>query len=482
MRMQLVLFLSCLLLTGCSGQIAASRLPQPEAEPADEFATVLSLPLAELEPYVPWTGMEPDTVSADTMGEVLCGKTLPDGTEIVCYWHPDHLTDPDYEFTKYWAVRRDDELLRFCQEYAAYDSSEHYGVTPFSNILGQTGFRIEALRGAAYMAYDYYILDENGVPRLLADCANTVLEADFNNDGVTELMWFYHNFQEVCYYALLDGRVCFADVTSALADVSPLYFRADPDLLDDPIPAGAALPISYIPCGGTTWDEAVAHPWLDARLRFTPEAVELQVSESRLWTMDCYALEDGIPCVRHPGETDWTPLGPAVPAPASWANQALAGRNEAETWAGLAPDFTALQMVSAGDGWLVLSLGRGAGGMDTCIYRTHDGGRTWAEAAPLPEAAWKPFKAAFPDSEHAVIATELFSGAPVCTTADGGRTWTEADLPLPEADGPWQPESLWMDGDTLCLHMGAADANGMPTIASLLSADGGETWTLEKID
>lgn len=481
MRTKLIILLSCLLLTGCSGQAAASRLPQPETAPADEFVTVLSLPLAGLAPYEPWAGMEPDVVSADTMGEVLCGKTLPDGTEIVCYWHPDHLTNPDCQFTKYWAVRRGDELLRFCQEESGYSSGDDYDVTPFADVLGQSGFRIKALRGVAYMAYDYYVLDEDGVPRLLADCANDVVEADFNGDGVTELLWFYHGGQEAYYYALLDGRVCFAEVTSAFQALSPVYFWSGPGLLDEPVPAGAALPVSYYPCGGTPWGETAAYPTLSARLRFTPEAVEFQVPESRLWTMDCYALEDGVPCVKRSGGTDWTPLGPAVPAPASWADQDLAGRNQAETWAGIAPSWSAMQMVSAEDGWLVLSLSRGAGGMDTYVYRTCDGGATWTEAAPLPESAWKPFKAAFPDGEHAVIATELFNGAPVYATADGGETWTEATLPLPDADTVWQPTSLWLDGGGLELYMETTGTDGSYH-AALRSADGGGTWTLEEID
>lgn len=480
MRIQLVVFLSCLLLAGCSGQITASQLPQTAPELSDALTTVLSLPLAELEPYDPWASMEPDTASADTMGKILCDKTLPDGTEIVCYWETDQLTNPDHEFTKYWAIRRGNELLRFCQEYSAYDSSEDYDVTPFSNILGQSGFRIKALRGAAYMAYDYYILDETGVPRLLADCANTVLEADFNNDGVTELMWFYHGGQAF-YYALLDSRVCFADITSAFADLSPVFFGSDPDSLDKPIPAGAALPVAYYPCGGTPWAETVAYPTMSARLRFTPEAVEFQVPESQLWTMDCYTLEDGVPCVKRSGETDWTPLGSAVPAPQSWAGQALAGRSEAETWEGLSPSFTALQMVSPEDGWLVLSIGRGVAGMDTYVYRTCDGGSTWEEASPLPGDAWMPFKAAFPDSGHAVIATELFNGAPVYTTADGGETWTEAVLPLPEPDAVWHPENLKADDKALSLYMSTASANGARKVASFLSTDGGQTWTLENI-
>lgn len=479
MRQCLLLLLS-LLLAGCTGEAAPSKPDQQAEKPADEFVTALSLPLAELEPYEPWTSMEPDTVSADTMGEVLCDKTLPGGTEIVCYWHPDHLTDPDYQFTKYWAVRRGDALLRFCQEESGYDSSGDYDVTPFSDVLGQSGFCIKALRGAAYTAYDYYVLYDDGVPRLLADCANSVVEADFNDDGVTELMWFYHGGQEVFYYALLDGQVRFTEVTFALADMSPLYFWADPDFPDiGPIPAGAVLPVSYYPCGGTPWDETAAYPTLSAQLRFTPEAVEFQVPGSQLWTTGRYGLVDGIPCVKRSGETDWTPLGPAVPAPASWADQDLAGRNKMEDWTGVQPSWSAMQMVSAEDGWLVLSLGRGVAAMDTYVYRTRDGGVTWTEAAPLPESAWKPFKAAFSDGDHAVIATEVFNGAPVYATADGGETWVEAELPLPEADTVWQPSSLWLDGGELYLYMETTGTDGSYH-AALRSADG-ESWTLEEI-
>ena len=128
--------------------------------------------------------MEPDTISADTMGDVLSDTTLPDVTRIVCYW------EPGSEYTKYWAVRRGDTLLHFCMEEGTY--SGDYGAEPFSNVLGQSGFRILVPRGAGYYAYDYYVPDSDGVPRLLADCANEVEEADLNGDGETDLRWYYH--------------------------------------------------------------------------------------------------------------------------------------------------------------------------------------------------------------------------------------------------------------------------------------------------
>ena len=476
MNRWLVILSFLLLLTGCSTMAASVWEPSGKAPDAartaaeGESVTVLSIPLSEMEPYEPWESMEPDVVSIDAMGQVLCDETLPDGTEVICFWE-----DSPGSGVKYWAIRRGDNLLRFCREESCY--TEGYGVSSFTDVLGHDGFRIVAPRGAAYTAYDYYVLDDTGTPRLLADCANYVLEIDFDSDGVTELLWFYHGGQEIYYYTLLDGQVCSADIIASLSDASPIYFCGSaPGLLEENT---SLLPVTYLPCGGTPWDETVAYVSLSAQLCFAPEAVEFQIPAGQLWTMDRYALRDGVPCVTRSGETEWTPLGPAVPAPREWAGQDPAGREEAETWAGLEPAFTALQMVSAGDGWLVLSIGQGAAGMDTYIYQTHDGGKTWEEAAPLPEGARKPFKAAFPDGEHAVIAAELFDSAPAYVTADGGKTWSEADLPLPETDSVWNPEGLSLDGETVWLHMRAIGENGSSYVETFLSPDGGETWSRE---
>ena len=144
---------------------------------------IASLYLDTLEPYQPWLSLEePDTIPADTMGDILCEKALPDGTEIVCYWQP------DMEFTKYWAVRQGDSLLRFCMEDDHYNDG--YDVNTFSDVLGHDGFRIMCPRGAAYYAHDYYYMDENGVPQVLAHCSNRVLEQDLDGDGQKELLWF----------------------------------------------------------------------------------------------------------------------------------------------------------------------------------------------------------------------------------------------------------------------------------------------------
>ncbi len=181
---------------------------QAEKETVEEWDMVL----ANAEPYDPEneTRMEPDTSSADTMGDILCDETLPDGTRIVCYW------EPGSELSKYWAVYRDDDtLLRFCKEESGYTSD--YTVEPFDDILGQSGFRLLAPRGAGYFAYDYYVVDGDGIPRLLARCANEVEETDLNHDGETDLRWYYHGRREIFTYFRQDGQLYLSSIDRASA-------------------------------------------------------------------------------------------------------------------------------------------------------------------------------------------------------------------------------------------------------------------------
>ena len=181
----------------CTFTGGTSGAPAEPGAVREEAGRAGGILLPDAEPYAPANNMEPDTVSADAMGKVLCDETMPDGTRIVCYW------EPRSEYTKYWAVRRGDTLLRFCAEDSAYGGE--YGAEPFSNVLGQDGFRILGPRGAGYFAYDYYVLDGEGVPRLLAGCANHVEEADFNGDGETDLRWFYHGGREITTCFRYDG-------------------------------------------------------------------------------------------------------------------------------------------------------------------------------------------------------------------------------------------------------------------------------------
>ncbi len=208
----LVLLAAILLSTACTftgGRDGGGARPASSAGAGSQTNKATEALLADARLYIPPSEMEPDTVSADTMGAILCDETMPDGTQIVCYW------EPGSTYVKYWAIRRGDTLLRFCAEESAYGGNN--SAEPFSGVLGQSGFRILAPRGAGYFAYDYYVLDSAGVPRLLAGCANRVEEADFNGDGETDLRWYYHGEAEVYTYFRYEGNLYLSDCLPAEA-------------------------------------------------------------------------------------------------------------------------------------------------------------------------------------------------------------------------------------------------------------------------
>lgn len=489
MRKKFAAALCALLLTGCAAPAASPETPPPEtpgetmqaASPA--YAAALTIPLADLEPYAPLESMEPDTAGLETMGEVLCDETLPGGTRVVCYWHPDHLTDPDRQYEKYWAIHQGDKLLRFCTEDSGYDSGCE--VTPFSNVLGRNGFCITAPRGVAYIAHDYYVFDETGVPRLLMDCSNDVLERDVDGDGVTELVWNYHGGQFVSCAFVRDGTVCQVELMSLLADRLP--FPA--------LPAGdlenwgeAGLPVEILAGGWAVIDELGPKTWIEGYLRLTRDAAVLEVPAEQIpleaWAGKRYTLIEGAPACRDivpEGEPEgpWTVLGPAVPAPREWAEQDLAGRNQAETWAEVEPSYLAMEMVSAREGWMVVSVNHGVGaGADNYVYRTQDGGVTWREAAKLAEAGRYPCAAAFFDGLHAVVGIERFEDTPVFVTRDGGESWGRADLSLLDDPDSWQAYNIFRSGDGISIELcrGAGDET---EYRQVVSRDWGETWTHE---
>lgn len=454
-----------------------------------EYAAVLTIPLAELAPYAPPESMEPDTAGLETMGELLCDETLPGGTRVVCYWRPDHtagpnhLTDPDAQYEKHWAIHQGDQLLRFAAEYSGYEDG--YRVRAFENVLGQSGFRIEAPRGAAYTAYDYYVFDETGVPRLLMDCSNNVLERDVNGDGVTELVWDYHGGQFVTCAFLREGTVYQVEMMSLLADRLP--FPA--------LPAGdlenwgeAGLPVNILAGGWAVIDEPGPRTCIEGYLRPAEDALELYVPANQIplesWAAKRYTLINGAPACRDivpEGEPEppWTVLGPAVSAPREWAGQDLAGRNKSKTWAGVEPQHLSMQMVSVRDGWMVISVNHDIGAnADNYVYRTHDGGVTWQEAAKLEEAGRFPCAVEFFDSLHAVVGIEQFDGAPVFVTRDGGESWERADLSLLDDPDSWQAYNIFRSGDRIYINLcrGAGDET---EYRQAVSRDWGETWTHE---
>lgn len=499
MRQFWSLICCALLLAGCAapkGEIS----PPPEAagsagnaaaveDAPRAYAAALTIPLAELEPYEIPVSMEPDAAGVETMGEVLCGETLPGGTRVVCYWRPDHTADPeapgdqDARYEKHWAIHQGDKLLRFAAEYSGYEGG--YGVRAFSNVLGRSGFCIEAPRGAAYTAHDYYAFDETGVPRLLMGCSNDVLERDVNGDGVTELIWNYRGGQFVTCAFLRDGTVYQVEMMSLLADHLPIPGLPFGDLESW---GEEGLPVSILAGGWAVVNEPGPKTYIEGYLRLTEEALELYVPAEQVpleaWAGKRYTLMDGAPACQdivYP-EPDippvWTVLGPAVPAPREWAGQDLAGRNEAESWAGVEPSYLRMEMVSVLEGWMVASVSHGIGASaDNYVYRTHDGGVTWQEAAKLEEAGRYPSAVGFFDDLHAIVGIELFDGAPVFVTRDGGESWERAEFPEPVGTDGWTASDVQCSGGAVTLTM----AGGEPRReVCLVSRDWGKTWEAEE--
>lgn len=247
------------LLSGCGGGDGSLGSVSTEAAESVRPKPLASVSLSGCDvDAVSWYNMdEPSFVPVSAMGELLCDATLSNGAEVVCYW------EPNTEYTKYWAIRQGDMLLRFCQEESGYKSS--YTISEYTNVLGHDGFRIECPRGAAYQAYDYYYWDENGMPCLLAAAAADLLEEDVNDDGTKELFTFYHGGRDISYIFQDSMGVREAAVSELLQLDFPGYQvsgTAESGLMDGGIPA-------------TLWMTDQNMESISVLLRFTIDTMEV---------------------------------------------------------------------------------------------------------------------------------------------------------------------------------------------------------------
>ncbi|MBD5169179.1 MAG: hypothetical protein HDT20_03535 [Oscillibacter sp.] len=180
--------------------------------------------------------------------------------------------------------------------------------------------------------------------------------------------------------------------------------------------------------------------------------------------------------------------GNPIPAPREWADDDLAGRNEAaalivgeegpEIWA---------KMVSPTEGWLVACYGRGVAAADTYVYKTSDSGVNWTEVT-MPGTSWHIADVGFLSPDRLIVAQRLFNGAPCFITKDGGATWEEIELPdkverfdeeieLPHA----VVQEIWFDGGTGTVYMDIGQNESDPMICVVISEDLGDTWTVEPV-
>ena len=116
-------------------------------------------------------------------------------------------------------------------------------------------------------AYDYYYFDETGTPRFLASCANEVLEADFNSDGVAELLWFSHGYMAI-YCFQLDGAVYEVDLNRLIQEARPQWEEIMAPATGIELASDPLLPFSYVEGG-------VPHT---GTITFLPDAIRVDLS------------------------------------------------------------------------------------------------------------------------------------------------------------------------------------------------------------
>ena len=123
----------------------------------------------------------------------------------------------------------------------------NYSASLFRNLLGHDGFRItyDANDGPRTLTNEYYYLNEEGWPVLLARMEYYPQHMDLDGDGVNELV--SQGFQNDTFYFRRDGKHYKADLPSLLWTVWPegTYFRFDnwdPASRSMPFRADAAFP------------------------------------------------------------------------------------------------------------------------------------------------------------------------------------------------------------------------------------------------
>lgn len=179
--------------------------------------------------------------------------------------------------------------------------------------------------------------------------------------------------------------------------------------------------------------------------------------------------EEGVPNILYTysnGSADVT--GTPIPAPRDWAEDDLAGRNEAEYLTG-SPEIRA-KLVSPTEGWLVATYGRGVAAADTYVYRTGDSGINWTEVA-MPGTSWHLSDVGFLSPERLIVAQRLFDGAPCLITKDGGETWEEIELP--------DKMVTTIHSKTVTMFVGPNETD--PETYVMTSEDLGDHWTVTPV-
>ena len=156
---------------------------------------------------------------------VLSLTRLADTLEICWY------LDGDFPNCAY--RRQDGAWMCFLKEDSMY--RDGFGAALYHDLFGYSGFYIIAPRGAAYCAYDYYYFNADGELELLLMGLPEDAISDFNGDGKTELLSFYHAGRFTTYYYAVGDDLFMFDIIDALTThfVDWEYICADPLSLRD---------------------------------------------------------------------------------------------------------------------------------------------------------------------------------------------------------------------------------------------------------
>jgi photosystem II stability/assembly factor-like uncharacterized protein len=140
--------------------------------------------------------------------------------------------------------------------------------------------------------------------------------------------------------------------------------------------------------------------------------------------------------------------------------------------AGIPPDWTALQFVSADVGWVAETKTNSGttGPGPTFLYKTTDGGHTWQQQLTWDGPGPVQLRFSADGSQGLVIGQ---AGVPLFKTADGGAHWLRMALPPQATDVAWQYFLDVREG-WIVSYLNEAT----PGIAGVFhTTDGGQTWT-----